>query len=331
MKFKLFRRKRKISYSNPKVRSSPNPYFPGNVEQGRVVWKNRVFAGEVVLTALMLAYVIAYSPLFKIADIEVAGDPAKEQQYRGAVHQIVDSSRFLLIFPGGNYFFLRPGWVSRSLIKMNEQTTAFEAISITKVFPNTIKIKIEEKSVGSLWSSENINYGIDDAGYAIRKFNSDEALPALNKFVDKNNFPVSLNTQIISTDALAASKTLIEGSAALGLKITDINIPQQSCADPRPDSAPNTNSVASDTEINSNLNDNVLVAPEISEPCDPKALATAAHEMHAAIENGPTIYFLRENITTQIEKLRITLQDAKLDLTKLTYIDIRFGERVYYK
>lgn len=331
MRFNPFRRRRKISYANPKVRAQSNPYFPGHSEQGRALWKNKLFTIEVALTILLFAYIIGFSPLFRITQIQIEGGPEMQGKYLSMIERILRPSRFLLLFPGDNYLFLRPGWLSRSLIKTNEGVTTFKAITITKVFPNIIKINVQEKTVSSIWSSNDINYGIDDAGFIIHKYQYGEMVPALKKYVDKNNFSVKLNDQVISEEALASSKLMVDAIAALGFVITDINIPEQSCVVKAPVSPTDASESLNDAEINSNTNDNILVAPEISEPCDPRALAFASHEMHAAIENGPSIYFLRDNIESQIEKLRITLQDVKLDLRKLSYIDIRFGERVYYK
>jgi cell division septal protein FtsQ len=52
-----------------------------------------------------------------------------------------------------------------------------------------------------------------------------------------------------------------------------------------------------------------------------------------ALENGPIILFnLEEDVDKQIEKLKIIKgEKLKQDFNKKTYIDIRYGDRVYYR
>ncbi|MBW6431775.1 cell division protein FtsQ/DivIB, partial [Patescibacteria group bacterium] len=56
-------------------------------------------------------------------------------------------------------------------------------ISILKLYPNSLKIEIEESTPVVIWSSKGENYEIDERGYVIGK-NSDKNLPVINDLLN---------------------------------------------------------------------------------------------------------------------------------------------------
>lgn len=333
----FIRRRRRLARPQPISGQNRNPYFPGTGEQGRAAWRYRAYLIEVGLAFFLIAYILFFSRLFNLVNVTAFTNDLPDAQLQAAVTDIFRTSRMLKIFSSQNYLTLRPDWLSNKIAQAYRETKTFERIQVTKVFPNTVQIKVSEQGVAYLWRIGNELYGLNNAGALIQHFQPDQTAPALITFSDQNALPQNLgSSRIVNQAVLAAGAAMHEALGQLQLTEKTIDIPIVSCAQPvliEPAALSNANGNINSNQTNSSVNRGVLNAnvTPAQPDCDLDALVYDNRELHAVLENGTEILFVTDSIDSQIEKLRRVIQDAKIDLTSLSYVDIRFGERVYYK
>jgi cell division protein ZapA (FtsZ GTPase activity inhibitor) len=321
------------------VRLRRNPYFPGGAEQGRELSRYRIFLSEVAVAVLLLLYLLLYSPLFQLDEIRAQGGSISESSLSDTAGEILKSHRTLGILPTGNYLFLRPSWLSQKIQKAYEQDVAFDSIRITKVFPNIIEIETHERGVVLLWEQDAALFGLDDRGVPIRKYTDEDELPSVARLVNDNAQEISLGQSVIRSDITSLIGAITTGLTAMGQNVESIHIPEFSCPN-HPVNPENeaTNSSRTNTNVsvvieNANVTaTNINTAPDQAPvDCYVINLVFDARELHVKIQDGASILFVADNLDQQLEKLKRAIQDAKLDLKRLSYVDVRFGERVYYK
>lgn len=115
-----------------------NPFWKGMEE---VDWEKRAEIGIFVLAIITMVFLGLYHSFFHIRSIEITGlQRITEMEIRDTALGIINYNR-LLIFPGESYFIVNLDEV-RDILK---DKFPIDSIIVSKIFPDTIQINIEEK------------------------------------------------------------------------------------------------------------------------------------------------------------------------------------------
>ncbi|MBW6431884.1 FtsQ-type POTRA domain-containing protein, partial [Patescibacteria group bacterium] len=112
-----------------------------------------------------LTYLLLFSSAFEISDVEVVG-----YSNPNLIEEIVESHTSGGFLKKNILFFDKD-----KLADVIKGDSGVRGISILKLYPNSLKIEIEESTPVVIWSSKGDNYEIDERGYVIGK-NSDKNL-----------------------------------------------------------------------------------------------------------------------------------------------------------
>lgn len=140
-----------------------------------------------------LIYFFLYSSFFKISNVIIDGSELIEGEE-------VEQAVFFYIEDNKNI------WSFDSQGLENEIKKSFslaQRVKVQKGVPDTIRVKIEERSPALIWLSGNEKYLIDDFGFVFSNLADYQEKKELltSKLVavkDRNNLPVSVNQRLVS-------------------------------------------------------------------------------------------------------------------------------------
>ncbi|KKR34755.1 MAG: Cell division protein DivIB [Candidatus Magasanikbacteria bacterium GW2011_GWA2_40_10] len=275
----------------------------------------------IIFAALFTVWIIglAYIPYFKVNKVSYFGlnNMTKNEMDRFVYDNFLNKKSIL---PLNNYFFINIDKISGSLYK----TFAFETVEVTKVFPNQLDIKIKEKISSIIYDNGKKYFLLDSGGTAIKYLKDVEAdeimqTTASSSSVDilsVNTSSTPANTSSVAhtpdykkTNKLFGNYPIIFDRRGFDIEIKQENIlpaehittiiawyktlSEQGIANPKFFSMDNLNSgVVIDTA-----------------------------------EEWKILFQPKNNNDAQIS----TLKEILLTIKPQQYIDLRFGEKVYWK
>lgn len=142
-------------------------------------------------------YVLFFSPYLQIARIEING--TRELASRD-LQQIVESSlqgKFVGIFPRNNFLLISSGGIENLL---NGNFKKIRSVTVSKIFPDSINIVVDERKALLVWCSGERCFLIDESGVAYNEadFGSDELLQNnLVRITDTSASGVSVGDKLI--------------------------------------------------------------------------------------------------------------------------------------
>ncbi len=340
--FRLFRRRR--ARPKPVVFKrewQANPNFPGQNVAADARRRRLILDCEMAAVFGLIIYLSVFSPLFALTDIKVEASPAlMAKGVSKAVDQFMSRSSLGLI-PHANYLLLKPSMLIRSIENDMRDITAFEQITVAKHFPNELNIKLVERQARYLWRSQAGSFGLDDHGQIVSHFNDASANPeGLIVINDDNNIPVQVGARIIKDSTIKYLTDFILGIFEQNLTYDSISIPTITCPTPRvtepveEESDDRGDSTNLNSPLNSNSNPSIINTNDSAEvvECDRPSLILNGLDFIVNTTDGWQIRFLANQDTgSQLNKLKQFLQDSSRDPKSLSYIDLRFGERIYFK
>lgn len=144
-------------YDWKKPKSNP---FKKNAE---INWKKRIEVFLLIIAILAIFITIIYSSFFKIKNIEISGlKRINDQELIENVTSITNYKSFLII-PKNNYFTVD----LEEIIFILKQKYPIQNITIQKIFPNKIKVDVEEKIFKIIYNDGKIYTYLDETGKVI--------------------------------------------------------------------------------------------------------------------------------------------------------------------
>ncbi len=298
----MYKRRRKIDYHDKNL---TNPFFHRRRRKRinfSIGWsgKRKLTALLILILAGGLIWLTFSLSIFSINNITVTGAiriPAGEIE--NLAWQQAREKKFIF-FPQRNIFTFSKKEARKKL----EESYSFEKLIINKKLPHTLIIDIQEKSYALIWCEGEKYYYADIDGYLINEVNPLE--------IKQKKYPIIQNQ----------GEGKIINDPAGGLGRIDIN----------------------ENHINYiiNLSDRFLAGKnrEGEEGGSYEDLIIEkfiidkdANTVKMALAEGPTIYFnTNEDQEKQINKLlAIKEETLKNDFKNKSYIDLRYGDRVYYR
>jgi hypothetical protein len=297
----ILRFRRKKTHFSYGSRKYTNPYFLRKKRRNRpdkipiLTFKGKLVFIAVVITLIGFIWVLLYSPLLKITNVEVSivsdknsNIPPELHLNAEAIRKVVNdrlNERIYNIWPQYNLLLF-----SRSrLEKRLHAEFYYNSLTISKKLAHSLFVRIEEEEFVFIWQEENKYYFSDSQGDIIKE--ADVSSLDLKKFilVENQSDPKISGGLIINYDRLKNIFELLAG-----------------------------------------LKKNTLIQTErlvIDREKDVIKVKTI---------NGPDLIFsFKEGDNTipqQIIKLNFVLKETLNNkLAGLEYIDLRHGDRVFYK
>lgn len=339
-----------------------NPYFPKTKPDDR--W---VYLTISALLLLGIIYFIFWAGYFDITDIKIEGNQnIKTEELKNIVDELMAKKK-IFILPQNNLIILGPTKVEQVITEKVKNKFALENIFVEKDFPHTLKIIIKERIPGLIYINENgegEHYYLDLKGFLV----AEEKTLGLEttefpKLYDLNQRQINLGEQVISENLMSfiinLSRAIKEKTS---LEIESFSLPEIKCQEKQyllekvklegeqpveekekkleilekyekgeitgEEAMKMLETAAGNTNINSQEVFKIKEAFK-DKPCDYRKILT---QINAKIKTGYEVYFSSDSdLERQINNLNTVLQQKIPNPKQISYIDLRFSDRVYYK
>ncbi|MBN1779490.1 MAG: FtsQ-type POTRA domain-containing protein, partial [Candidatus Buchananbacteria bacterium] len=211
-----------------------------------------------------------------------------------------ENQRRFFIFSQKNLIFFNKSQLKNLLLK----NYPLDRIKINKDLPNTIKIDLTEKPTALVWVSGKNKYYVDFSGIAI------------SQIIDANNFvenSISTETKIIRPETQFGSYPIVidqnGGEVSIGQTIIKSDL----------------------ANFINQLNKQIIEQTDLS--IGYYSINNLANQdIIAQSKAGWLIYFTAtEPVDLQVKELITILQKEITNRNNLEYIDLRFGDKIFYK
>lgn len=309
-KWKSDRKKRevKIELSESTLK---NPFKREVVKKNRskkIIW--------IIFGILFISWVflIIYLPYFTINKVEIIGNKITSSE---EINYLINQSKYFKnsFIPKKNYFT----FADIALAEEIKTTFLFEGVTVKKIFPNSIRVIITEKPASIIYTNNSAYLLLDADGKLIKKIQ--EVAPVTEKFSSSS----TTSTDEITTTTTSSPKIFDnqEKFEALNKDYGGLPIIIEN----------GSIEVSDNNYISSNIIKFVHEwKKELKEQGigDAKYFTIDSTGFNIKISTDQPWYIYAN---TDLES-KIQLKNLKIILTNnkpLEYIDLRFGERVYWK
>ena len=292
---KKFKAKKKFDYHK---KNYSNPFFRHKkrlkIKSPSLTWRVKLIIAEIIILTAGIIWFCCFSTYFAINVINVIGaEKISSQEIEALIWKQIEHSRFL--FGSQKNLFL---FNTDELIKTLNEQYCLDNIAVQKKLPNILIIEFREKIYSVIWHQSDKYYYIDETGNIISETNPLE--------IKQKNYPL-VDYQ--------------GGGEIIGQKINDqgdkINFIIQLFNNFK--FTPIQRNFETDQAENEFKIERFIID---NEPNTVKMI----------INQGPEVYFsTRENLEKQVTKLSVLINEKlKDDFFEKKYIDLRYGDRVYY-
>lgn len=289
----MFKRKRDFSKKTFK-----NPFFSKKQKGRGNPWDKLIILAAALLLAVSLYYLNASDSL-QIKNIEVSGNEHISQaQIKSLILKQMGKSRFLF-FSQGNILFFNKRQAKNELAK----NYFFSELKIQKKYFSTIAVKVLEKTVRVIWSSGENKYYLDLTG---------QVLEIADDYIISQT--AAGDTSLVRAQATSGRYPLILDKSAAPVNIGSKAVDGQAI-----DFAVNL------TEFLKNNGDFGISRYVLENPQSQEITLIADEGWEARFK-------ITAPAKTQGDMLLVILAEKiKKDREALQYIDLRFGEKVFYR
>lgn len=300
----MYKRRRRIDYHNKNL---INPFFQRR-KRKKVYLSAKTWPGRkkliifgILILIVGLVWLICFSTIFTIEKIAVRGAARiSAEEIENLVWQQTRTKRFLF-FPQTNLLV----FAKKRIVKELKENYSFEKLIINKNLPHTLTLDIQEKSYAFIWCEADKYYYADADGYLINEINPLE--------IKQKKYPIIQNQ---------AEEKIINNEGEGGIGKIDI------------DSNYINYVISLFNKLSSNPEgegDNVPGYQGLT--IEKFIIDKEVNTVKMALVDGPTVYFnTNEDQEKQIKKLLIIKEEKlKDDFKNKNYIDLRYGDRVYYR
>ena len=275
-----------------------NPYF-NKKAKGIKSRKTRYFVIIGLILLLTAFYFLDHAEFLKIKNIEISGtEYISQSEIKDLILEQTSSRRFIFFHQSNILFFSK----SQAKKKLAENYS-FESLKIKKNYPDGIKIELKEEISALIWISGENKYFLDLAGIPLRQLTQDDLVieksegqtDIIRPEISSGNYPViyDLSNSPVIIGQAVAPKDLVDFVVSLTEKLKK--------------------------GADFNIAHYELTNPQLK-------------EVILLTKEGWKIYFRTEDpIDQSVGSLFSVLQQEIKNRSTLEYIDLRFGQRVFWK
>lgn len=275
-----------------------NPHFPNKKKEGGrglLKFKFLIFG----LGLFIFSIFLLTSDYFSIRTIDITDNERVDSaEIRGVIQEVMDKRRFFVLKQNNLFLFDK-----KSAIEKLSGNYLFEDIQIKKKLFGTIEVVVSEKNNGVIWSTANEQYYLDLKGVVIRQLaETDLVIERVDDATDVVRSEVSSSKYPLIYDQSDATVKL--GDIVTSSELVEFVISLQNELD-----------LGSDFEVSHYV---------IIRPFFPEITLITKEGWEARFKLG-------DDAVKQARVLNSLLQQKIRDRSNLNYIDLRFGEKVFYK
>ncbi len=323
--FNFFKRIKRYSHLSNKLASPSFSATTRPVFMKPAAKKN--YRGKIILSLLggvILAWIILmiYLPYFRINKINFEG--LKIIELSEISEYISDKYLTGGVIPHNNYFFISEGKVEEDI----NSKYAIDSVTVKKVFPGLIYIKIEEKITTIIYDNEASYSLLDKDGTVIKIIEQYSQIPVETLTTMQTS---SASTTIVQNDTTSTAPTIIvyhkPDYGKLSRNYADVPIlldTRRQQIDEKQTNVLTSNIISSIIDWQKTLHDEGIGDIHYFETGNPPAGLTVHLDKNWLLLIQP-----ENSIDGQINNLKTILSNR--DINPVEYIDLRFGERIFWK
>lgn len=288
--------------------------------------------GKLTILAVLLAVwtaALAYTPYFRINKINYSGlNNTTKNELDEFIYQNYLNKKSLL--PLNDYFFINTDKISGDLYKK----FAFETVEVTKIFPSQLNISIKERTSSIIYDNGKKYFLLDSGGTAIKYLR------------DVEPYEIAQKTASSSADLLAPQSDLVSAGLAINASSTPVSA---STTEHTPDYKKINKLFGNYPIVYDQRKFDVEVKQENILPAEHISAIIAWYKTLTEQGMGQPEFFILDNLNSGIvigttDPWDIIFQpknnnDAQINTLKEIlrtikpqhYVDLRFGEKVYWK
>lgn len=284
-----------------------------------------------------------FAPNYRLTSIEINGASKID---KGSVERFINNrlNTGFLGFQWRRVYYLTPvNSLARDLRSSIERLVSVNDITIIRRGRQTLVVTVSERTPNLVWeTSRGDRYTVDEKGIVVERLTEDvpQGFKILN---DSNNIPTDIGSKVVRPEYLSAMDTIANLLATLQITPTGYATWKVECRTVNalnvnvPDGNENTNNELTINTNSKNTNVDTLhtnVGETTNQaPCNTVELAFNDPTVVAVVQEGYEIRLdTSSDINTQIQKLSVALKERLSNkINTLQYIDVRFGNKVYYQ
>ncbi len=317
-----------------------NPYFHRESKHERNHRFRRLYTFISILVFAGLVYLFIYSNLFKVSSIEVNSPSTGRLSFVNNIVNEYLEEKSLFIFPNDNWLFLSSNNLNDYLKDKIEEAISVEYITTEKKVWNKVIITFEERTATVLLKENDDYYYLDNQGVVVSQYVplasdlAQEGTEEGEEYESLPNFPIIEGE---TQSSIEIGKSVLPAKLVQSVLVINDLFPER-IADLEIKNFTTiirecyfeTISEEGPTGDNDNNdNDEEEINYETIEICPQNDFS----EFGLITNNDLTIYFTtNQSETDQINSLYLSLnEELETKIDNLSYIDLRYLPRVYYK
>jgi hypothetical protein len=296
------------------VSRGKNPFSKHYQKKSRLL---KIYGFLAIVLILGLGYFLLYSDRFEIKNIDVSGTRNIRADDIKSIAESQIAERRFLIFKQRNLF----AFSKKELTEKINDKYVLDDLRINKDLPGSLKIEIKEKISLVIWVSNNRYYNLDSNGIAISEIlNLNKSKSTKNKTQEETApEPEFFDIKPLNSGELIDNREISSFPLIFDETNNEVVLGQ---------------SVISSDMISIILNLNKKIPEKINISVNSfKIPELGSREVKIVTNEKWEIYFdTNKDIEMQLNNLKLTLDEKiKGNRSSLQYIDLRFGNRVYYQ
>ncbi|HEX8974556.1 MAG TPA: FtsQ-type POTRA domain-containing protein [Patescibacteria group bacterium] len=199
----------------------------GAVASSRGMFSRVIFYFLTLCFAGVTIFVLFFSPYLAITNIAVQGTSDLDPQMLRSTIESSQQGKFLNLIPKNNFLLIRTGPLENML---KDDFKKIRSVSVSKKFPDTLQISIEERQALMVWCSSDQCYLIDESGkaYMPADFNSPQIVQNnLVKIADNSNTTVSVDDDVLDDAHIQYVLKIKDALRGLGFNAAEYYMPSR--------------------------------------------------------------------------------------------------------
>ncbi len=332
----MFSANQKRRVPDPQPLPQHDSDHPAQLEQAAwQAFRHRVMVITSACIGLAVIGVLLYGPWLQIRDVQVTGTRLIQPQSVRAVAWYYLNHKSWGIWPRNTIVTFSSSAMGRHIQDKIHQRISVERVTAQRV-GRTVTVNVSERTAVFLWDNSQSLSTIDRQGVII-DLQPAADLPLIT-IHDKTQKAVTVDTHAVDSEVIQTALSIVQQLKERQIDIMALSLPNITCPTQPIIETSNTNTEvpeeiptnsASNSNTNTSINSNTpSLQPRLTPACDAAGLAYRNPEVHVQLKTGPVAYFDRhQNIVTAAAALQRVLQEP--ENRTATYIDLRFGNRVY--
>lgn len=161
-------------------------------------------------------HTIVFSQRTQLSVVRIKGlEAVSEGTFRSVVKEHFEG-RYFFLFPRDNFFLFSESRLRETILSRFRR---IRSVSFVRIFPDTLRVDVEERDAPLLWCSGGPCYLLDENGMAFDGFNLGTTSDEPERIVDESAQGVDLGSRLVSESEMRFFGSLKEAFASVSVPI----------------------------------------------------------------------------------------------------------------